>query len=482
MIRESLLRLTKDSLVYGAGQAIGRGLQVLLVPILTRAFSPAEYGVVDLLAVVSSVATFVIVMGMDGALARYFPYDDPVAGRSLVTSSATWRLAWSLGIGSVVLVLADPISRFLLGDPAYVKYVRIVAVTLPIASFVFFQYDVLRVTFQPVAFISLNLLNTLLLTGFTLLFVLAWKREVSGALWARAAADGLTATLGFVFIRKSLGGGIDRTVLRRMILYGLPFVPASVIYWLVASFDRWLLARFVDLTSVGVYAVAVKLGFVVTLFVTAFQLAWGPMAYAKENDPSARRLYARVLLLFTGVASWIALAIGLFAPEVVAVLVPRAYAGGAVPGAILAFAAVANGAYQITALGVLLAFRPAILVWTALVAAIVTVVLGFALVGPFGTWGVALATLAGFTTSTVAAYVQSQRLYPIPYRGLRSLLLFVGGFAAWVLGMALNAALSGSAASSTPGGITARAALLAAFTVVVILACRRVPPSEPAAA
>jgi O-antigen/teichoic acid export membrane protein len=478
VIRESLLRLTRHSIVYGAGQAIGRGLQVLLVPILTRLFTPAEYGVLDLLAVVGAIASFFIVMGMDSALARFFyETEDETARRVMVTSSALWRLLVGGVIALLVIALAPALSQLLLGDVAYTKYVRIVALSLPLSAYVLFHNDVLRVTFQPFKFITLNLVNTLLLAGLTVLFVVLWKKQVSGALWARLAADGLTAALGFVFIRKTLIARIDRAVLTRMLRYGLPIIPAALAYWVITYADRWILVRSLDLSAVGVYAIAVKIGFVVTLFVGAFQLAWGPFAFEKARDPLAGRLYARVLTLFVGVASTIAVGMSLFAPEVLRLIVPEAYWGAAVPGALLAFGAVASGAYQITALGVSMALRTDLLAWTAFVAAAVTVALAFALVHPLGLTGVALATLAGFTVSTVLVYAWSQRLFPVPYRGTAVLALFLGGIATWWAGSSAGAVLG--AQGHGAGSVAVRVALFAAFALVTALASRRTPlPGE----
>jgi hypothetical protein len=76
---------------------------------------------------------------------------------------------------------------------------------------------------------------------------------------------------------------------------------------------------------------------------SAFQLAWGPFAYAHEHDPDAKSLFARVLTLYTAVASGLALLLGLFAPELLAVARSASYEGAAVPGALSVFGVVAFG-------------------------------------------------------------------------------------------------------------------------------------------
>src|SRR5262249_61327395 len=82
----------------------------------------------------------------------------------------------------------------------------------------------------------------------------------------------------------------------------------------LGSVDRWSLQRFASLDEVGVYAVALKFFAVVTLGVSAFQLAFMPFAFARAQDADAPRLYARVLGLYVSTATAGALLVGLAAP------------------------------------------------------------------------------------------------------------------------------------------------------------------------
>src|SRR4029450_11827322 len=133
---------------------------------------------------------------------------------------------------------------------------------------------------------------------------------------------------------------------------------------------------------------------VLIMAVSAFSLAFFPFAHARAGAPDAPRLYARVLALYVAVASFAALAAGLFAPEALAVLVPPEYHAAAAPAALLVFAAVAYGAYYVACLGIQLALRTTLLAGTAVAAAGVSVVANAVLVPRWGITGAAAATLA----------------------------------------------------------------------------------------
>ncbi len=158
--------------------------------------------------------------------------------------------------------------------------------------------------------------------------------------------------------------------------------------------------------------------------VSAFQLAFMPFAFARAQDPESPRLYARVLGLYVAIASGGALACGLLAPLGIQLLATRAYAAASRPALWLGFAAVAQGAYYVSALGISLSLRNALLGFSAGGAALLAAVANVLLVPRLGAEGAAMATFGGYATSAVLTYAIAQRVHPLPYRGPRLAALF----------------------------------------------------------
>ncbi|HEY6867449.1 MAG TPA: oligosaccharide flippase family protein [Candidatus Eisenbacteria bacterium] len=429
-MREALKRLTGESLVYGLGQVSGRAVQLLLVPVLTRALSRGAFGVGELVIAYMQTAALVLVFGMDGALARFFYHEPDRAARvRMVSTSFVFRAIITVTVAALGALLARPLAQELIGSEAYRKYLRIGAATLPWTLVVMFANDVLRVTFQPWKFIVLNVVQTALVGGVSLWLVLGRHLGVAGVLYGRLAGDGASALLGLVLIRHALRPRFDRAVLRRMLAYGLPLVPVAFAYGAIGSVDRYVLQRTRSLEDVAVYAVAIKFFSVVSMGVAAFQLAYGPFAYARADAPEAPRLFARVLSAFVALGSLAALAVSLFAPEALVLLVPASYRDAAWPAAWLAFAAVAQGAYTVVSIGIGLALRTSLLGWTAGAAALVAVGANVALAPALGPAGAAMATTAGYATSAALAYVAAQRVHPLPYGGARAAGVWAGTLA-----------------------------------------------------
>jgi len=458
-LRESLKRLSGESLVYGLGQVSGRAVSLLLVPILTRVLLKQQFGVAELVSGYSSSVLLVLVFGMDAALARFFyEQSDRAARVRMASTSFVFRLAAGVVAATLLAPLAGLLAAHVMGGEVYTKYLRIGALTLPFTLVVLWCNDLLRVTFQPWKFVALNLTQTLLVGGLTLYFVLARGLGVAGVLYGKWLGDAVASLLGVVLCRHHLRPHFDRAILGTMLRFGMPLVPLAFAYGIIGSVDRWSLQHFASLEEVGVYALALKFFAVVTLGVSAFQLAFMPFAYARAQDADAPRLYARVLGLYVAVAATGALLVGLLAPLGIRLLATRDYATAAAPALWLGFAAAAQGAYYVVGLGVNLSRRNELLVWAALGAALLAALGNLLLVPRLGAEGAAIATFAGYATSAVLTYVISQRVYPLPYRGARLAALFA---AAVVLG-ALAARLA-------PGGVAGwlgRAAAVAAFALL----------------
>lgn len=458
-LRDSLRKLSGESLVYGIGQVSGRAVNLLLVPVLTRVLLKQQFGVAELVTGYSASLLLVLVFGMDGALARFF-YEQPdrAARQRMASSSFVFRLATSVSIAAVLVLLAGPLAERLMGGAVYAKYLRIGAMTLPFTLIVLFCNDLLRVTFQPWKFVALNVTQTVLVGGVTLYLVLVQKLGVVGVLYGKLIGDAIAAALGVVLSRHHLRPLVDRTLLRSMLGYGVPLVPVAFAYGVIGSVDRWALQHFASLDEVGTYALAIKFFAVVTMGVSAFQLAFMPFAFARAQDPEAPRLYARVLGLYVAIATAGALAVGLLAPLGIQLLATRDYAAASRPALWLAFAAVAQGAYYVAALGINLSLRNRLLGLSAGGAALLAAVSNVVLVPRLGAEGAAMATCAGYVTSAVLTYVISQRVYPLPYRGPRLAALFAVGVALGAL--AVRFAPAGGA------GAAVRLSALALFALV----------------
>jgi O-antigen/teichoic acid export membrane protein len=424
-MRDALRQLRSDAIIYGTGQALGRGVQFLLVPILTRLLTPDVYGVSDLVLAYSQFVVLALVFGTDSALVRFF-YQEPDrdARRRMISASLLFRVALALAASLLFTLLSGAIAHQFLGSGVYWKYVAIGAWTLPCSLLVLFGNDVLRVTFQPVKFVALNITQAVVTFAVSLWLVKYRALGVAGILYGKLAGDACAAVLALVLIRLNITRRPNFSALGRMLRFGVPLVPAALAYGVISASDRYWLQHGRSLAEVGVYAVAVKFFSLLMLGVQAFSLAFFPLAHSRARDETAPKFYALVMARYLTLTSLVALAAGLFAPEALAVLVPQAYREAARPALLPGFAAVAYGAYYVSCLGVQFEEQTHLLIWTGVIGAAMSWIANMILTPRLGPFGAALSTLAGNVALAASTYLVSQRVHPLPYRGARLSALF----------------------------------------------------------
>jgi O-antigen/teichoic acid export membrane protein len=254
--------------------------------------------------------------------------------------------------------------------------------------------------------------------GAGLVLVLGFDRGLEGVLAGTLIGALAVLPARLWSVRAFLAPVFSRALLGKLLRFGLPLVPGSIAFWTMLVSDRLLLGKLGSLDELGLYAVAGGVSAVLLFANAAFAQAWSPHALREyERDAvAAPAFYARVLTYLLFVFGALAVAVSAFAPELVGLLAADSYRGAAEAVPALALGAWAYTTTNVTALGLALAYRTALLPFVAVAGAILNVVLNVALVPSYGMLGSAWATAAAYTAVTVSYGVISQRFVRIPYQ------------------------------------------------------------------
>jgi O-antigen/teichoic acid export membrane protein len=465
--------LTKDSLVYGLGVAGQKVIGLILLPILTRVFAPAEYGATELIGLLLLFISYFVVVGNDSALLRFVFDTNSAREQGAIASLALiFRVSASVLLTAILWPFSEFFSTLIFSTPIYSGYIKITFLTLIFTTIVKFCVDFLRVKLRPMRFVVYSLGNlaaiallTLMLTPDVLtLDIPVINRAITfrgqgqglrGVFYARLFADALFAALGLLWCWRDLARPAAWPVLRGMLRFGAPLLPVGIAQFVLSYADRYTLNRFVSLDQVGPYSVGAKVASFMMLFVAAFQYAWGPFAISIFREPNARPTYAKVLSLYVFVAGAIGLVLTGLAREILTCITTGHYVHGYRMAGFLVFAAVANGAFTIPAASLQIAKRTGWMGGIAVLSALLNVVLNLILVRPFEAYGVATASLLAQCVSVGLVMVAAQRIYPVPFHFGRVTLNFV---------LAMGLAAAGSYFGRTGAG----AAFLATLGTLVI--------------
>ena len=68
-----------------------------------------------------------------------------------------------------------------------------------------------------------------------------------------------------------------------MFVFGLPFLPATILFISIGMIDRFFIESYLGLKSVGIYSAGYKVGSIISIVIIAFNLNWQPY-YLKIKD------------------------------------------------------------------------------------------------------------------------------------------------------------------------------------------------------
>lgn len=421
-MRDKIRELTKDTAIYGVSTIVGRFLGFLLVPIYTHFISTAEMGVQANIYTYIAFLNIVYIYGMEAAFMKYSSLAAPQE-KSRAFSSAYLAVALStLFLTAIVFLLRSPFNALMEVPPRYGRLVYYVVFILLFDTLAVIPFAHLRLERRAKKFAFLKLANILLFAGLNLLFFIRWRMGIEAIFAANLIASAATFLALVPEILPRLRGGIQKELLRRMLAFGLPYLPASLASIMVQLIDRPIVLRLTDLHTLGLYQTGHKLGVFMMLVVSMFQYAWQPFFLNNAREKNAREMFARVMTLFVLATSllWIVLTLFIdvaagwqFAPGRSIIAKPFLPGLGVVPVILLAY--LFNGIYVNLQAGLYIEEKTKYFPLVTGAGALVNVAANFLLIPGLGIMGAALAVLASYLVMAALLHHYAQRFYPIRY-------------------------------------------------------------------
>lgn len=405
--------LISDTFVYGVGSVLTKLISVLLAPIILRVLSPDSYGMLDVITTTSAGIVLISSMSLESAVARYF-YD---ADGKRVLSTAYWFVISSTILVVVPLLLAgDRIAILLFGTEDHVFPLRVGIATVPIAAMNGMLMLVLRLRRKRGMFVLLALASAFAQFALTIILVVFLGAGVVGVLLS-ALVVGLAQ---FAMCTASIGDilplSFDKNSLIRSLAYSLPLVPSVALGWFASSSSRYFLLYFLDLSQVGIFAVAVKIASFLALGTAAFQFAWYPYYLSMKDAAGAKRIYAVIGEYAAYVAVLLGVTLTLFSDFVVNVVGGEVYSSASpIVGFLVCGVITQQLFFNIFEVGLVISERTYLFPVARIVSIAVNIACSLLFVKWFGIAGAALSVmLTGFTLILVLLFF-SQRYYRVPY-------------------------------------------------------------------
>ncbi|HEY6550311.1 MAG TPA: oligosaccharide flippase family protein [Solirubrobacterales bacterium] len=408
-----LRRLATTGAAYTAASIVSKLIAVALLPLYTRYLTAGDYGSAEVIFAAIITVSIVIRLGLIEALLRFYYRDDEDPDRVVATSFAA--LFWVATAATLVaLPFAKQISELLLVEPAP-DLGRIAIGGLWVSTMFEYLLTLFRLEERARAFFVTTMLSVLSAIGLTVILVVGAGEGARGLLLG-SYISGAGFVLGLIWIhRRRLSLRFERPLLRRLMRFGLPTMPAELSLYALNFVDRIIIVRTLGTTAVGLYSLAVKFAQGVNVLVRGFQLAWPPLAYSIRDDDEARRVYAVVVTLFAAGCAFVVTGMWLLSRWIVrALAAPEFYGSYKVIG-LIATGVTLYALYMVLVVILGRTGRTEFNFPATAAALAANIALNLLLVPPLGIVGAGLALVASYIVVLALMYGFTQRLFPVPY-------------------------------------------------------------------
>ena len=399
--------LLSNTFLISLGTFGSKLLTFVMVRFYTGVLTPADYGTADLIMQTANLLLPLVSLGITNGVFR-FALDRKEQRRSIFTIGF-----YTILVGSLILLAALPL---LSNSESLREYTLLIGVYTLASCLHSLCAQYIRAEGKTALFAVQGIINTALVIGFNITFLLVFRMGVFGYVMSVVAADGI-CTL-FLLLREKLWKlwlpKPEGQLWNAMLRYSIPLIPATIFWWITSVSDRYMVAYFLGTDANGLYAVACKIPTVLTLLSTIFMEAWqfSAIQEATGDREVHIRFYTQVWSAFLAVMVMAGSVIIVLCRLEIRMLSTRQYyeAWKYIPTLSMAmvfsaFSSFMGSVYVVTE-------KSRLSLWTALWSALANIFLNFLLIPRIGIQGAAIATLASYVLCFAIRAVTSRRLIP----------------------------------------------------------------------
>ena len=434
-----LRKLAGQTAVYGFSTILGRLLNYFLIPLYTRMFLPAEFGIFTEFYAYVSFLVIILTYGMETA---FFNFSIKEEKTDVVFSTALISLLVSTAFFlTPVFFFTDGIANFI-RHPAHPEYIAWIAMIIALDAFMSIPFARLRQKNQAKKFAGIKMINIGANIGFNLFFIALCKPayENPDSFFHNFALQIYHPEIGigYIFISNLIASFVslvlllpdmfrvrmtfDKVLWKKMMLYALPLLIAGLAGMTNETGDRillkYLLPADIAESQVGIYGACYRISIILTIFIQTFRYAAEPFFFSQSKESDSANVYADVMKYFVIVCSVIFLGTMCNISWIQEFVGPKFREGlPVVP--ILLIANLCLGVFFNLSIWYKLSGETRYGAYLTIYGAIVTLVLNFLWIpssGYFGGYmGSAWATLICYSTMMIVSYFIGQRKYYIRY-------------------------------------------------------------------
>lgn len=408
--------LVKSSGIYTVSSSINAAIPIILLPILTRRLSPADYGIVSMFQLSVSVIFVFISMNLDGAIQRRYFVKDAVDFPAFVGSCFLLVGLSSLIVSGVFFSCINFIHAITKIPELWLKYIVLVAICQFFTSIILIIF---QITIQPVKYGVFQISQSLINFGLTLLFIIILNKTWDGRIDSIIIAGILFALLSIFLLIKAnqIRFNFKKNDFRNALKFGIPLIPHAIGSMLFTGIDRLFLSNLVSLEQTGNYSVAYQIGAVIGLLTISFNNAYIPWLFQNLNKDDVnikRKIVKFTYLYFTSLIIGAIILILIF-PTIISIFVGHSFNNIDTYSVFIVFGFVFLGMYYMVTNYIVYIQKTSILAIVTISVGVLKIPITYFAIIWFGPVGASISYCFTYLIFFIVVWFISNHVYPMPW-------------------------------------------------------------------
>lgn len=419
-----MLGVFRHALIFGLGPVLQKAASLVLLPLYTYHLSPADYGEIELLTLLSGL--FVVLFGLEyrqgyiRALNRKADTDN--AGRVISVSVALFAGLALLGAGGFFIVLPY-YCDIMLGYRISTTFTAVLLAGLFFDIVNFLLVATAQARLWSGRMVSLSLAQFVFGAGLSVYLIVGLGAGPIGLFAGNMIGSALMTAVLLFFLRDDFARPRDfRETVAPLLTYAYPLLIGALVYFVLRQVDRVVISKFLSLDELGLYSMSWKLaGLLMTFMFLPFVRSFDVWRIRFYEEGGQTQDVARIFRIFMVGSTVVALGLATFGMDLFIFVADDRFAGVAALLPVLNAAVLLQCCYSVTASAFYVS--GATMTWLRILAcgAVVQIVGSIVLVQLIGLYGAAVSMLcANFIIYLIAVRV-APRYWNVPYPHLRVL-------------------------------------------------------------
>ena len=399
--------LAKNTLIIFIGTIFTKLITFFLLPLYTSILSTEEYGIVDLFNTLISLIIPLISLKIEDGTFRYLiKYrDDSKKQKEVLTTS----LFFNLAITIICLIIFLAINKLI-----NIKYKTYFVIAVIVTNISTYLLQCARGLGSNTKYSVAGVVMSLFTIFFNILFLVILKFNFIG-MFLGTILGNVFCIIYLVFslkIYKYLAPkSFNKKILKDLLKYSIPLIASSLSWWVFSSSDRLIVSNALGLSANGILSISYKFSTIYIIIYNIFNTSWTESVAIHINDKDIDNYFNSIFSMAFKFFLALGLCIIMSMPIVFKIMINSKFYQAYYLVPFMMIASICQAVVGMVSASYIAKNDTKPIAYTAILSAIINVVIHLLLINSVGLYAAAISTLASYLFFSIFRIVDVKRKY-----------------------------------------------------------------------